>query len=153
MTITDTNPIFKEKQDMILLIEERIAKKYYGENHLENPAYQNDIMRLAEIEELARQRTIDNLKKAQNIAHKNVVEKVVESDRRTPAFLRSHINTKYQILLKQYEEIQELLKANVDRKKQARDLKDKLYLVLKKKKEGKTLTPKDREIINEILGF
>jgi len=153
ITITDTNPIFKAKQDMVILIEDRIAKKYYGNNHLENHNYQNDLIRLAELEELVRQRTIDNLKKAQNVAHKTIVEKTAESDKRTPAFLRRCINTKYQTLIKQYGEIQDVLAKNVERKKQCRELKDKLFLTLKKKKEGKQLTPKDREIINEILGF
>lgn len=153
MTIVDKHPIFEQTQDFVRLIDKRLHDEYYGEEFEKSPQYQADIEHLSELQEKCRARTIENMRRAQKKAHERVVENVSASDVKTPAYLRKHLNKRYDVLVEQNRQIRALMDDNVERKKYGRELKERLSEVLKKKASGNTLTKEDRNIINEILRF
>lgn len=153
MTIVDKHQIFEQYQDFVRLVDKRLADGYYGKEFETSPQYQSDLEHLSELQEKCRQRTIDNIERAQNKTHERVVENAVSSDMKTPAYLRKHINRRYENLIQQNRQLQSLMKDNIERKKQGRDLKERLKKVIEKKQAGHTLTKEDRSIINEVLRF
>lgn len=148
MTIIDTHPIFKERQDFIREIEQKTSKGVYGEELAKSEEYASDCSKLAQIEEACKARTMSNLKQS-----KVIVKQIANSKDINILDIQKRINLRYEELRMQYKEIEDLLAYNREKRQQGRDF-IKMFKNLKEKdKEGKKFNKDDIIIINEMMQF